>query len=120
MLSLTQTISIFIKRCRNIFATPLNYICAGSLYLGPFAIIERTCKSEMIFRLPVITWPEAGYTCFYKPYSLKSQGNKFDIMTRNKFIEIKYSASNKLTVFITHDWYFTILIAGRPKAAILF
>ena len=35
-------------------------ICTGNLYLGPFAIIERILESEIIFRLPVITWPAAG------------------------------------------------------------
>ena len=36
-------------------------------------------------------------------------GNSFDIKIRNKFFEIKYSASNRFIIFITNDWYFTIL-----------
>ena len=35
----------------------LKSIREGSLYFGPFEIIERILESEMIFKFPVITWP---------------------------------------------------------------
>ena len=35
----------------------LKSIREGSLYCGPFEIIERILDSEMIFKFPVIIWP---------------------------------------------------------------
>ena len=31
------------------------------LYLGPFETVLRILESEMILKLPVTTWPAAGY-----------------------------------------------------------
>ena len=41
--------------------------------------------------------------------SLGVRGTSYDIKIRNKFIEIKYSAPNRFIIFITNDWYFTVL-----------
>ena len=48
MLSLTSTITIFLKRCSNFLRPFWKSIFARNLFLGPFAIIERIRESEMI------------------------------------------------------------------------
>ena len=41
--------------------------------------------------------------------SSRVRGTSFDIKIRNTFIESKYGAPNRFIVFITNDWYFTVL-----------
>ena len=38
-----------------------------------------------------------------------------NVKIRNKFIEIKYSVSNGLVIFITHYWWFRILEISRYR-----
>ena len=38
-----------------------------------------------------------------------------NVKIRNKFIEIKYSISNGLVIFITNNWWFRILGISRYR-----
>ena len=38
-----------------------------------------------------------------------------NVKIRNKFIEIKYSVSNGLVIFITNYWWFRILVCFDVK-----
>ena len=38
-----------------------------------------------------------------------------NVKIRNKFIEIKYSVSNGLVIFITNYWWFSILEISRYR-----
>ena len=109
MLSLTPTITKFIKRSCNFFATflkiylhrkpifrTLRYYRANPRIRNDFQIARNnmTCSRINIFRVLA---------------SSRVRGTSFDIKIRNKFIEIKYSASNRFIISITNDWYFTVL-----------
>ena len=43
-----------------------------------------------------------------------------NVKIRNKFIEIKYSVSNGLVIFITNYWWFRILEISRYRRSIIF
>ena len=82
-----------------------NLFSQENLYLGPFAIIERIRESEMIFRFP--NYMTHSRINIFKVLTVsRARGTIFDIKVINNFIEIKY---NRFSIFITNEWYFTIL-----------
>ena len=60
--ALHSTCSLQHHRLQNSLTTVsflhlVQSICEGSLYFGPFEIIERILESEMIFKIPMIILP---------------------------------------------------------------
>ena len=109
MLSLTPKITIFIQRCSNIFATLLK------IYLRRKLIFRTLCYSRANpwirnnFQIARNNITRSRINIFRVLIVSRIRDISFDMKIRNKFIEIKYNAPNRFIIFITDDWYLTIL-----------
>ena len=109
MLSLKPTIAKFIKRCCNFFVTLLKICLRRKPILKTLRCYRANPRIRNYFQIARNNMTRSQINIFRALAVSGVRGTSFDIKIKNKFNEIKYSAPNRFIIFITNDWYFTIL-----------